>query len=352
MKSTIRSLIFTLCLAPVIVSCASLGPIAGIKDVTDVDWQLRTSADYERAREVLPDRLQLGHTYHIDVRYKKADSMRESVWKDLYSYEGISATVDHPLYQLDFPTLTVLPNPFLALQPNPATLTLTFPDSIGKNVAKPLVVPIPPSLPSFRGWSGQNGASGSFGTDGRDGESLDLRISRYRTDDIPSAGAEYLILAYDAISGNAWIFDPASGTIVVDASGGDGGNGGDGENRELDEDDYRDSVMGQDGGAGGRGGRGGDVVVTVDAGSDLGGLIKTNVAGGRGGKGGQGGEGEYADNPSVIGGILSIFEGITGKKGKNGTDGLAGRVSIRKGKLDRMFAGLDNPLFEPSRLRP
>ncbi len=340
------------CLLSILVSCASLGPIAGIKDVTDVDWQLRTSADYEDTKAVRPDSLQLGHSYHIAVRYKKADSQRESVWKNLWDYEGISATLDHPLYQLNFPTLTVRQDPFLVLQPDTAQLTLHFPDSVGRSVSKTLVVPIPSSLPSFRGWSGQNGASGAYGTDGRDGESLDLRISRYYAADIPSANSEHLILAFDALSGNAWIFNLTDGTITVDASGGDGGNGGDGENRELDKDDYRDSVLGQDGGAGGRGGRGGDIVVTVAAGSDLADMIKTNIAGGKGGKGGKGGEGEYSDNPSIIGGILSILEGITGKNGKNGTNGLAGRVSIKKGRLDQMFVGLDNPHFDPLRLRP
>lgn len=334
------------------LSCATVGPIEGIKDVTAVDWRLQSGTDPTTRKVINPASLQDGRTYFIDVIYTRKNLQGTTMWRSLYDYSGLTATIDNPLFQLEMPKLTVRQDPFLALRSNQATLSIEFPPSIGKTVSKTLIVPLDQDLPSFQGWSGQNGTPGLYGTDGKDGANLDLHIARYSGETPDGGVGASMVLVHDAISGRSWIIDPIHETITVNAAGGNGGNGGDGENRTLDKNGPGDSIKGQDGGAGGRGGRGGDVFVTVAQGSDLADRLKINVAGGFGGKGGKGGKGEMSEDPSVLGAILIILEGTDGEDGKKGSDGLAGRVAVKTAPLDQMFLTVNNPLFKRERLLP
>lgn len=337
-----------LCVFFSLVSCASMKPLSEMKNVADVDYAVMDGTEYD-AHVVNTDALRVGESYFIRVLYRRGG---ETSWRKLYDNAGISAAVDNPLYQLAFPTLLVASDPFLALLSEPAALTLSFPDFIGKSVTKALFVPIPSALPSFRGSSGDTGDTGEYGSDGQDGRSIDVHIARYYSADIPAANAENLFIVYDTISRNVWIVKSVDGTIAIDTSGGNGGDGGDGEDRKLSSPDSKQAAIGEDGAMGGRGGRGGDITVTIDGGGNLADMLRLNAAGGNGGQGGEGGEGEYSKKPGVLSGILTLLTGVNGADGKTGSGGPSGRITIKKASLDQIFLDVNNPRFDRARLRP
>jgi hypothetical protein len=184
--------------------------------------------------------------------------------------------------------------------------------------------------------TGKNGSTGERGKDGSDGETVGARGRSGRSGGTGEPGAhgqsveiwmttvagpQSKKLVQAAVRGSGersfYAFDPAGGTLAVDASGGDGGPGGDAGDGGKGGDASADVKQGRGGdgavgGCGGDGGDGGDVLLHLDpqarAHVDH---VKIRVDGGRAGLGGTYGSGGKG-TPK-------------GRDGRTGCEGQAGR---------------------------